>query len=106
VNIFRLPPWVLALAVTVALGACGSEPPSYREVAPAPRRLVMWLGSAGLEASEAEQLQSAGVDEVVVRLGSIDLSGQAPLLRFDSVGTVEGPIPLGTRGERRAIRPR
>ena len=96
--------WILALAISGVLGACGSEAPSYREVAPAPRRLVMWLGSAGLDASAAERLQSAGVDEVVVRLGSVDLSGQAPLLRFDSVGTVEGPIPVGIALEVSGVR--
>jgi hypothetical protein len=64
----------------------------------------MWLGSSGLEASAAEELQKAGVDAVVVRLGSIDLSGQAPLLRFDSAGAVEGPIPVGVALEVSGVR--
>jgi hypothetical protein len=56
---------------------------------------VVWLGDEGLDAETAERMRSAGVDEVVVRRGSMNLGGRAPVLRFNTMPPVEGPIPVG-----------
>ena len=84
-----------AVIVTVLLVGCGGGGPSFQEVAPTPRRLVVWLGDEGLDAETAEKMRVAGVDEVVVRRGSLNLAGQAPVLRFKAMPPVEGAIPVG-----------
>jgi len=94
----------VACALLVAV-SCGGDAPAFREVAPAPRRLVVWLENGGLDAETSVLLQAAGVDEVVLRLGSLDLAGQAPLLRIEPVGDVVGPIPVGIALEVGRVRP-
>jgi hypothetical protein len=89
----------------VVVAACGGEAPSFYEVAPAPRRLVMWLEGDGLDLYTSALLQRVGVDEVVVRRGSVDLAGQAPVLRLDPAGVIEGSIPFGIYLELRGVRP-
>jgi len=79
----------------VLLFGCGGGGPSFREVAPTPRRMVMWLGDEGLDAEIAERMRHAGIDEVVVRRGSMNLGGRAPVLRFNAMPPVEGAIPVG-----------
>jgi hypothetical protein len=83
-----------AIVVALLLG-CGGGGPSFQEVAPTPRRTVVWLGDEGLDAATAERMRLAGVDEVVVRRGSMNLGGRAPALRFNSMPPVEGAIPVG-----------
>ncbi len=76
------------VALLAAVTACGEKAITFREVAPAPRRLVVWLENGGLDADTSVLLQAAGVDEIVLRRGSLDLAGQAPLLRIEPVGEV------------------
>jgi len=83
------------VVLTVLLVGCGGGGPSFQEVAPAPRRLAVWLGEDGLDSATAERMRAAGVDEVVVRLGSMNLAGQAPVLRFKARPPVEASIPVG-----------
>ena len=60
-----------------------------------PRRLVVWLGAEGLDAETAERMRAAGVDEVVVRRGSMNLAGRAPVLRFNPMPpVVPGRTPI------------
>jgi len=94
------------LFAAVATG-CGGDraQPSFHEVARAPRRLVIWLESEGIDAGSAEMLRLAGVDEVVQRRGVIDVAGQAPVLRLDPVSKAEGAIPVGIALEVRGARP-
>jgi hypothetical protein len=93
------------VALLAMLSACGGDAPAFREVAPAPRRLVVWLENGGLDAETSVLLQAAGVDEIVLRRGSLDLSGQAPLLRIEPVGEVVGSIPVGIALEVGRVRP-
>ena len=95
---------VSALFLVIA-AACSGEKASFYDVAPAPRRLVMWLETNDLDVYTAARLQRAGVDEVVVRMGTIDLSGRAPVLRLDPVGDIEGSIPVGMALEVLGARP-
>jgi hypothetical protein len=93
-----------AAALTVLFIGCGGGDPSFQEVAPTPRRLVVWLGDEGLDAATAERMRAAGVDEVVVRRGSVDLAGRAPVLRFEEMPPVEGAIPVGIALEVQGVR--
>lgn len=96
----------LALSLALfAVASCGGHAPVPRDVAPTPRRLVVWLDDTGLDEATADRLQGVGVDEVVMRRGSVDLSGQAPVLRIDSSGPVEGSIPMGISLEVTGVRP-
>ena len=85
----------MSALLLLASAACGNEAPSLYEVAPAPRRLVMWLEGDSLDLYTSALLQRAGVDEVVVRRGSVDLAGRAPVLRLVPPGVIEGAIPVG-----------
>jgi len=92
-----------AAILTALILGCGGSP-SFQEVAPTPRRLVVWLGAEGLDAVTAERMRAAGVDEVVVRRGSMNLTGRAPVLRFNAMPPVEGAIPVGIALEVQGVR--
>jgi hypothetical protein len=94
-----------AVFLATLMIACGGGSPSFQEVAPTPRRLILWLGEAGLDAETAERMRAAGVDEVVVRPGSVDLAGLAPVLRLQTIPPVEGAIPVAIALDVRAARP-
>ncbi len=95
----------LSAAVSTALlFGCGGGGPSFQEVAPTPRRLVVWLGAEGLDAETAERMRAAGVDEVVVRRGSINLAGRVPVLIFNAIPPIEGAIPVGIALEVQGVR--
>ena len=85
----------VAVVLLVLVAGCGGQTPTFNEVAPTPRRLVMWLDEGGLDEETAIRLQRVGVDEVVQWRGTIDLQGLAPVLKIDSGGEIEGSIPLG-----------
>ncbi len=90
--------------MSVLVLGCGGGGPSFQEVAPTPRRLVVWLGDEGLDSDTAQRMRAAGVDEVVVRRGSMNLAGQAPVLRFNTMPPVEGAIPVGIELEVQGVR--
>ncbi|MFV2073533.1 MAG: hypothetical protein ACC742_12880 [Thermoanaerobaculales bacterium] len=88
--------WNAIAALIVAAGCGGGNlPPSFQEVTPSPRRVVVWLGPDGLDGNLAEVLRLAGVDEVVVRRGSVNLAGRAPVLRLRPAPAIAGAIPVG-----------
>jgi len=93
-----------AAVMSVLVLGCGGGGPSFQEVAPTPRRLVVWLGDEGLDSDTAQRMRAAGVDEVVVRRGSMNLAGQAPVLRFNTMPPVEGAIPVGIELEVQGVR--
>jgi hypothetical protein len=90
--------------MTVLVLGCGGGGASFHEVAPTPRRLVVWLGNEGLDSATAQRMRDAGVDEIVVRRGSMNLTGQAPVLRFNPMPPVEGAIPVGIELEVQGVR--
>jgi hypothetical protein len=77
------------------MSGCGGGSPSFQEVAPTPRRMVVWLGDEGLDVEVSARMRQAGVDQVVVRRGSMNLGGRAPVLSFSATPPVEGAIPVG-----------
>ncbi len=85
--------------------ACGERTSNFLEVAPAPRRLVVWLENGEIDVETSAILQAAGVDEIVLRRGRLDLAGRAPVLRLDPAGEVAGSIPVGIALEVGEIRP-
>ncbi len=90
---------------SLVIFGCGGGGPSFQEVAPAPRRLAVWLDESGLDSATSDRMRAAGVDEVVVRRGSLNLARQAPVLRFGRMPEVEGAIPVGIALEVQAVRP-
>lgn len=95
---------VLSLLLFTLIG-CGGQTPVARDIPPIPRRLVVWLDDSGIDEATADRLQRVGVDEVVMWRGTVDLSGQAPVLRISSAGPVAGSIPLGIAVAVSGIRP-
>ncbi|HSL17223.1 MAG TPA: hypothetical protein VLB51_04890 [Methylomirabilota bacterium] len=86
----------LLLAVCAAtLVGCGGGPGERagREVAPIPRRMVVWLNAEGVDAVTADRLAASGVDQLVVRRGSVLLSGAAPVVRLADPPPIAGSIP-------------
>ncbi len=63
------------------------------EVAPTARKTVVWLSEEGVDPETADRLAAVGVDEFVVRRGTIRLSGAAPVVQLLPAPPVEGPIP-------------
>jgi len=86
---------VVVTAATVLMGACsdGGSASFSGEVAPTPRRTVVWLDD-GVDVATAGLLAASGVDQLVVRRGEINLAGPAPVLQLRPAPTVEGPIPV------------
>ena len=101
----RVPRFSVLVSVVLVVAACGEETSNFVEVAPAPRRLVMWLENGEIDADTSALLQAAGVDEIVFRRGRLDLAGRAPVLRLDPAGEVAGSIPVGIALEVGAVRP-
>ncbi len=56
--------------------------------------MVVWLEDGGLDAATAVRLAEVGVDELVVRRGSILLSAGAPVVRLSASPSVQGALPL------------
>jgi len=95
---------VLSLLLFALIG-CGGQTLVARDIPPTPRRLVIWLDDSGIDEATADRLQRVGVDEVIMWRGTVDLSGQAPVLRISSAGPVEGSIPLGIAVAVSGVRP-
>lgn len=96
---------VMITSVLLVLVGCGGPTPVVREIPPTPRRIVLWLDSSGVDEDTALRLQQAGVDEVVMHRGSVDLRREAPVLRLVAAGPVGGSIPLGIVLEVPGFRP-
>ena len=96
---------VAIVLVLLASFGCRDQPPAVRDIPPTPRRMVVWLDDSGIDQATAERLQRVGVDEVVMWRGRVDLSGQAPVLRIDPAGSVDGSIPLGIALRVTGVRP-
>ena len=85
-----------ALAVLLLAWGCSGAPniAEVGSVAPMPRRTVVWLDATGIDEATAGQLQRAGVDELVVPRGTVNLGSGSPVLRLSSEPPVAGPIPV------------
>jgi hypothetical protein len=64
---------------------------------------VVWLSGEGIDAETAERLAAVGVDEVVIRRGTIRLSSAAPVVQLLRSPPVEGPIPTAVALEVRGL---
>ena len=73
------------------------------EVAPTARKTVVWLSEEGVDAETADRLAAVGVDQLVVRRGTIRLSGAAPVVQLLPSPTVEGRIPTAVALEVRGL---
>lgn len=93
------------LAGLLILAACADARRENRagEVAPIPRKTVVWLTEDGIDGETADRFMAVGVDQLVVRRGSILLSSGAPVVRLLSSPPVEGPIPTSVALEVRGL---
>jgi hypothetical protein len=87
---------VMCVVGVVVLAGCSDAPVGQvrADVAPTPRRMTVWLDEDGIDAATADRLAAVGVDQLVVRRGSILLSGGAPVVQLLPSPPVEGPIPI------------
>jgi len=83
------------LLVGILQGCGGPRARSAAIPAPVPRRSVVWLGPEGLDGDTAARLREVGVDEVVIRRGTVDLSGSQPSLRFLPLPPLTPELPVG-----------
>jgi len=97
-----LPVLLACVCALVGCGRDGSDRGS-REVAPIPRRTVVWLTADGVDDATAAGLAAVGVDQLVVTRGTIMMSGGAPVLRLRDAPPVEGPIPTAVALEIRGL---
>jgi hypothetical protein len=91
-------PAFLAVMTVVVASACGCGDPPSSSVAAlgtvTPRRSVVWLDAQGLDEDAALELQRIGVDQLVVRRGSVSLGTGAPVLRLLAEPPVAGTLPV------------
>jgi hypothetical protein len=85
---------VLAAGIVLLVG-CSEEAVERqeREVPPTPRRLSVWLDESGVDAETVDRLGRAGVDQLVVRRGTITVSGGAPVVQLLPHPPVAGDLP-------------
>lgn len=95
----------LLAAAMLFLGACSENGSERRagDVAPTPRRMVVWLDADGVDAETAGRLAASGVDQLVVRRGAVLLSGRAPVVQMLPNPVVEGSIPTAVALEVRGL---
>jgi hypothetical protein len=91
----------------VAAVGCDSRGPVSRAgaVSPIPRRTVVWLDEQGVDETTAAQLQRAGVDELVVPRGTVNLAGGSPVLNLIQAPPVAGSIPVAISLRVQGLRP-
>jgi len=73
------------------------------DVAPTPRRLVVWLDGGGVDAETADRLADSGVDQLVVRRGLIRLSDAAPVVQLHPRPPIGGSLPVAVALELRGV---
>ncbi len=95
----------VVLVGMLSLLACseGNRDRRSAEVAPTARKTVVWLSEGGVDAETADRLATVGVDQLVVRRGTIRLSGAAPVVQLLPSPTVEGQIPTAVALEVRGL---
>jgi hypothetical protein len=88
---------LVAANVIVLTAACGGSDGSMGgiEFDPVPRRSTVWLDEGGVDEITARGLARVGIDALLVRRGTLDLSGGAPVLRVEPMPPVAGGIPVG-----------
>ena len=95
----------MVVAGMLLLTACsgGDRSRQTATVAPTARKTVLWLSPHGVGADTEEGLAAVGVDQLVVRRGTIRLSGAAPVVQLLPAPMVEGQIPTAVALEVRGI---
>jgi len=95
----------VVLVGMLSLLACseGNRDRRSAEVAPTARKTVVWLSEEGIDAETADRLAVVGVDQLVVRRGTIRLSGGAPVVQLLPPPIVEGQIPTAAALEVRGL---
>jgi len=85
---------LLSLAILVSCGGGQSERLGL-DTPVTPLKKVVWMDQASLSPGFALRLDRAGVDEVVIRLGSVSFGTGTPVLRLVRSSGFDRTIPLG-----------
>jgi hypothetical protein len=85
--------WWFGCCVVLAVGCGSPAADSVDRLTPRLRKTVVWVGEAIDEDSSAS-LKRAGVDLLVVRWGSVDLTTGSPVIKINSAPEIAGEIPV------------
>ena len=84
----------LSCLLAVAGSGCGgNDGGGGASLGTMPRTLAVWAGPAGVDQVTAAELERTGVDEIVVRRGTVELAGGVPVVRTEPAPSIAGRIP-------------
>ncbi len=84
---------LFSLIALLAIGCGGGASDPGDTPQPLLRKTIVWVGGA-VDEDVAGQLKRAGVNLLVVRWGSIDLTTGSPVIKVASVPSIAGEIPV------------
>ncbi len=77
----------------MAIGCGGGQGVPADQPSPLLRKTSVWVGGA-IDEDVAARLKRAGVDRLVIRRGSIDLTAGTPVIKVDQAPEIAGEIPV------------
>lgn len=87
--------------MTVVVFGCGGGASFPPVVVDMPRQTTVWIGDQGADEVAVADLRRVGVDELVVRRGTVHVTGGVPVLRAEPSPPVANGLPVGVALELR-----
>lgn len=85
---------VLACGLALSMVGCGGGlDGSSTSIQTVPRRTVIWIDQTGADQMTVTELKKAGVDELVVPRGSVELGSEVPVVRAEASPSLGDGIP-------------